>query len=216
MNHLPLFCLSLILIQCQFQEHWTPNTHIMLFQSPEKNPQSTVSGFQWSISTSLEAWLILDHLTSEAVQHRFLLSQWVTPVVNDCMQEQCLTSPWGLQALPSCRPPAQRPTQTTNPLLSSRNNTSSCSPSSCETNAKTPRLHGSSLEEEQEGNRNMIRLLIHLNQHFYWHIYCCSEQLPWSPSASNFFLNSDPEDIITDHSQHNTYLFLETIRHHYP
>lgn len=51
-------------------------------------------GFQQSISTSLEAWLIPDHLATKAVQYRFLLSQWVTPMVNNCMPEQCLTSLW--------------------------------------------------------------------------------------------------------------------------
>lgn len=59
-----------------------------------KNPKLTIMGFQQSISTSLEAWLIPDHLATKAVQYRFLLSQWVTPMVNDCMPEQCLTSLW--------------------------------------------------------------------------------------------------------------------------
>lgn len=137
-----------------------------------------------------------------------------------CERPACQSSispPFGDPRLyPPAHWPGQRPAQNTNPLLSSRNNRLSRSPSSCEANTKTPHLHGSVLEEEQERNRNMIRSLILLNQYFSWHIYRSSKQLPYSHFVSNFFLNQEAEDLITDHSQRSLCIFLETIRHHHP
>lgn len=130
------------------------------FQSLGKNPNPIITGIQQSISTSLKACLILDHLITEATQVTFFLLWWITPCMIAWEHPACQSSISPTFRDPSLYPPAGQPKRLT---LFSFSNRLFCSPSGCEANIKIPHFHRSSLEEGR--NRNMVRSLILLNQH---------------------------------------------------